>query len=280
MDLTRRGARTTAVIALALGLASLGGCMLTVVSGSGLLRTEARDVASFTAIDLRAVGDAVVEVGPTASVEIDAEDNLLPYLTTSVVDGTLRIETKAGVTLRTTKAILYRITVPTLTRTSVAGSGTVHAEGIQGTDFAADVSGSGQIVVKGTAQTAALDVSGSGRVDTTALASDALTVDVSGSGHVAARATGSLSASVGGSGDISVSGTAQQCRINVAGSGSVDARSMTSTNADVTISGSGAARVNVTGELSVHIQGSGDVTYQGAPNVTSDIQGSGRVRQG
>ena len=160
MDLTRRGASTTAVIALALGLASLGGCMLTIVSGSGVLRTEARDVASFTAIDLRAVGDAVVEVGPTASIEIDAEDNLLPYLATSVVDGTLRIETKACVTLRTTKAILYRITVPTLTRTSVAGSGTVHAEGIQGADFAADVSGSGQIVVKGTAQTAALDVSG------------------------------------------------------------------------------------------------------------------------
>ena len=98
--------------------------MLTVVSGSGVLRTEARDVASFTAIDLRAVGDAVVEVGPTASVEIDTEDNLVPYLTTSAIDG----------------------------------SGTVHADGVAGTDFAADVNGSGDVSASGAAEQCRIDV--------------------------------------------------------------------------------------------------------------------------
>ncbi len=124
MDLTRPGTRTTALRILALALAMLGGGGFPVGPGSGALRTEARDVAPFTAIDLRNVGEAVVEAGPTTSMEIDTENNLVPCLTTSAVDG----------------------------------SGTVHADGVAGTDFAADVNGSGDVSASGAAEQCRINV--------------------------------------------------------------------------------------------------------------------------
>ena len=48
--------------------------------------------------------------------------------------------------------------------------------------------------------------------------------------------------------------------------------------ADITISGSGSAEVNVSEQLDIKISGSGDVYYRGNPSINIDISGSGDVK--
>lgn len=87
----------------------------------------------------------------------------------------------------------------------------------------------------------------------------------------------SLNLSIGGSGDIKVSGAAQRVKIAIGGSGNADARSLVADEADVTIAGSGEAAVAARASLKVTIAGSGDVSYWGDPALSRTIVGSASI---
>ena len=55
-----------------------------VVGGSGKVETETRQVSGFTAIDLTGTGEVTIEQGETESLTIEADDNVLPALTSKV----------------------------------------------------------------------------------------------------------------------------------------------------------------------------------------------------
>src|SRR5262249_56131141 len=81
-------------------------------SGSGRVSTDTRTVSGFSAIELRGVGNAVVTLGGPEALTVEAEDNLLPSITTTVSNNTLVLELKTG---RPTKPIVYRVTARELT---------------------------------------------------------------------------------------------------------------------------------------------------------------------
>src|SRR5689334_10034881 len=62
--------------------------------GSGRIATETREASGFSAIDLRGIGRVVVTVGEQEAVTIEAEDNILPRISTTVRDGTLVLQFK------------------------------------------------------------------------------------------------------------------------------------------------------------------------------------------
>ena len=83
---------------LALALATLA-CQVAIpntVRGSGDLSTDARDVSGFDAIVLESMGDVNVTIGKTEKLTIEAEDNLLPFLTSKVKNGVLTLGTTPG----------------------------------------------------------------------------------------------------------------------------------------------------------------------------------------
>jgi hypothetical protein len=89
---------------------------------------------------------------------------------------------------------------------------------------------------------------------------------------------GSFALSIAGSGDVVVSGTADEARFGIAGSGDIDARNLGAKKVGVSISGSGDAHVNATETLDAKVAGSGDVTYSGHPHdVSRRVSGSGSV---
>ncbi len=103
---------------------------------------------------------------------------------------------------------------------------------------------------------------GSGDIEITDVAAEALELDILGSG------------------DISATGTADRLRVSISGSGDVGARDLRANTVDVTVFGSGDASVFAETSLDVRIFGSGDVTYRGDPDdLQIDEQGSGRVRR-
>ncbi|MCB9081706.1 MAG: DUF2807 domain-containing protein [Lewinellaceae bacterium] len=82
----------------------------------------------------------------------------------------------------------------------------------------------------------------------------------------------------GGTGRICVGGKAETGKINIAGSGWIDARDLAVQQAKVSIAGNGEAFLQVQKLLEVSIVGSGRVTYRGMPEVRANVMGAGVVQ--
>ena len=118
-----------AVLMTALVCAS---CVRLGVEGSGNVITESREVSGFNEIVLDGTGRVVVEVTGSESLTIEAEDNIMPLLETTVREGRLRLETNRSIS--PTVEIVYTITAATLDGLVISGSGVVEADAIDGFD--------------------------------------------------------------------------------------------------------------------------------------------------
>lgn len=212
------------------------------VSGSGNVISEEREVASFSGISLDSFGDLILTQAEEQSVLIEAEDNVLPYITTQVRNGVLEIGTQDNVSIHTNKSARYIISTPNIEDLIITGSGTISAESINGDNLSLEIDGSGEIFL--------------GAVDANQVNS-----------HIA------------GSGDIKIEGTTTTQKITIDGSGNYKAFNLTAEATVVNITGSGEVEVWTTELLSVEIDGSGDVRYQGRPKIDESIAGSGTLAQ-
>ena len=237
--------RFTVVVLLITALV-LSACNVTfnlpnTVRGSGKLSTETRTVSGFSRIVVNGSGDAQITQGDSESLSIEAEDNILPLLTSDVVNGTLTLGFKNNTSVSTTRPIRYTISVKALNSVEINGSGNTSVGNVQ-TDAMAMV------------------VRGSGNISLASLQATSLTVDDNGSGGL----------SVDGGKITSLSAT-------IAGSGSFSAANLECQDAKVSIAGSGDVTVWAKGTLQGSIFGSGNVNYYGSPAVTQNVTGSGRV---
>jgi hypothetical protein len=190
-----------------------------VLYGSGTKASETRQLAAFDQIEIRGAADVDVTVGQQPQlVTVEADDNVLPILETSVRGSTLVISSRENYRPRT--PVHVTVVIPSLVGASVSGSGSVRATGVKSSSFAIDISGSGDVKAEGTSDSIKVDVAGSGSVDATRLTATSADVTISGSGGVALRANGSLNASIAGSGDVRYAGT-PQVHTHISGSGSV-----------------------------------------------------------
>lgn len=214
------------------------------VSGSGNVVAEERPVnGAFTAIVLANNGDLTVVQGPERSIRVEAEDNLLPYLTTEIANGTLTLATERSMILQEREPIRYTVTLPEVRRLAVTGSGDIGSEQIVGEDLDLEIGGSGDLLLE----------------------------------ELTAR---QVEASINGSGSMTLAGEVQEQEIAINGSGDYEAGELVSENASVTVAGAGTATIWVAGELSTTINGSGDVIYYGNPQVEQTINGSGDLVEG
>jgi hypothetical protein len=189
------------------------------IRGSGVAKTETRDVAEFTKVESTGSPDVTITIGDKQSLSIEADDNILPVLTTEVKEGKLTIGSSEGYSPRTD--IKITITVRALDGAAVSGSGEIAVTGLKATAFEAAVTGSGEIKLEGEADSLAATVTGSGDLDATKLTVADATVRVTGSGDAKVNATKSLIANVTGSGDVRYSGNPGDVTEQVQGSGSV-----------------------------------------------------------
>ncbi len=107
--------------------------------------------------------------------------------------------------------------------------------------------------------------------------------NLSGSGKISINGNfpsqNNFESSVSGSGDIQVFGGMEvdELDVSISGSGTTNFLTMICRRAEVFISGSGNAKVNVREHLKVKISGSGKTYYSGNPTIETDISGSGKV---
>ncbi len=189
-------------------------------AGSGSVRTQVRSVSGFSTVELTGVGDVLIDQTGAESLTVEAEDSFIAALSTDVTDGVLRLGTRDGANIRPIKPVTFRLTVKTLAGLRLIGSGTEAATSVRATRLEVDISGSGTVTARGSADAQVVTISGSGDYRGTDLATRATTATITGSGDAAVRASDSLTATVSGSGHVTYSGDPRVTK-DVSGSGSV-----------------------------------------------------------
>jgi T5SS/PEP-CTERM-associated repeat protein len=168
--------------------------------GSGSMITETRNVSGFDEIVLLGSGDVIVSVTGTESLEIEAEDNVMPLLTSDVIDGRLELGVTGSIT--TSRGITYTITAAQLEGVTIRGSGDINGTDIDAISFEAAIEGSGRIDLTGTSDDLTVRIEGSGDFDGRDLVSATGTVTVDGSGAALVNVTDELTVTINGSGDV------------------------------------------------------------------------------
>jgi Putative auto-transporter adhesin, head GIN domain len=102
---------------------------------------------------------------------------------------------------------------------------------------------------------------------------------VEGSGNVTGTDIKAKRAAItiSGSGEVLLSGTADEQVVISVGSGGVNGRGLKGKQATISVDGSADVIVNVTDLLKASIGGSGSIRYCGAPRVEETVSGSGAV---
>lgn len=203
---------------------------------------DERDIDDFTAVSFGVAGSLVIEQGNTFSVVLEGDKDYIEDIETIKKDERLIIRHERWINWKNMKVTVY-ITMPEISDLSVSGSGDVVNKGSINADYF-DIS-----------------VSGSGDVDLKNLKAE--TIDCS----------------ISGSGTIKLLGAARDCDLRISGSGEYRGYDFQLGMLDVTISGSGSCEAMVEESIEARVSGSGDVYYKGSPNIDARVSGSGKVRK-
>lgn len=209
------------------------------IRGNGIATSQGRSVSSFNKV--KSAGDFEIHItkGNVTEVLINAEENIIPYIETSVSGNTLLIDIPGWHNIKHQLPIKIYVTVPTLESVKQSGSGIITTGFFESEKFELFISGSGSI-------------------------STAVTANI-------------IDASISGSGWMKISGDANQSDLSVSGSGYIDSYDLEVENCVAHISGSGDVKVNAVKSIFAKISGSGSVFYIGNPTVETSISGSGKV---
>lgn len=216
------------------------------IPGSGNIQTETRVTGAFEAISIEYPGaEIIIQQGDKETVEIEADDNLLPQLSTEVISGKLtvkNVETDWKAMVNPSKPVKILITVRDINEIVLSAPvGDLQVNDLQTSTLKLVLSGGAQIRL------------------------NEIRVDL-------------LDSDLSGAGDIQVSGTADEIKLILSGLGSFNAADLKSKKATIELSGMGDATVRAEQELAATITGAGSIKYFGNPHVEQNVTGAGSVK--
>jgi len=198
--------RTVAALSSLLVLAACnwsecGDCMTTggkgpKIEGSGTMKTQVRQVETFTAIVLTDVESSylVIERTGEESLSVTAEDNLLPMFTSTVQDGTLHLSVAPGNSFHG-KRPTYKVTVKDLRRLHFQGGVAIEASKLDGEKLSILVEGGN---LSGRVDDLTIEIQGAGMLSAGELKAKRAKVSVQGAGQVTVNASDELDGEVSG----------------------------------------------------------------------------------
>jgi hypothetical protein len=216
-----------------------------VVKGNGIARTETREVSGYTSLACGGLIKVEIDYGTSNTIQLEGDENILPYIETYVKDGELTIKVKERTSIKPQLPLRVHVSMTTINGIAQSGSGAIK--------------GSGNFT---SAQTTSIAMSGSGEINLKFNKFSGMSIRMSGSGSV--NMEGELSNDL----DVSQSG-----------SGSINCEHVMSQNVNARMSGSGNLRVNASKLLDAQISGSGHIYYTGNASVSTKIAGSGKVEK-
>lgn len=209
-----------AALALATALSSCTIVGLGGTTGSGTVKTETRNVSDFTKVQFSGIGTLNVTQTGTESLQVSADDNLLPLLTSTVNNGTLELGVKSGYVITPNKSIVFTLTVKQLEGVTLSGAGEINAKDFTASALSVTLSGAGRMTISGSAQSQSAVVSGVGSYDAKDFKTNTTQVTISGTGSATVFASQTLNATVSGAGSVTYYGSPQVTK-TVSGVGSI-----------------------------------------------------------
>jgi hypothetical protein len=205
------------------------------------------NVGSFSQIELAGRYDVDVRTGPKISVSASGPKKLMERLLVEVRGDRLVIHPRNERRWWNSDGwhghdkVQVTVTVPSLSAATLAGSGGIRIDKVQGDRFQGEIAGSGDLHLgsvevgllklgiagsggvnagTGRARSAEYEIAGSGGLNAAGVSVEQLKVSIAGSGDIKAKASGAADVDIMGSGDVEVTGGAK-CSISKAGSGNV-----------------------------------------------------------
>lgn len=209
------------------------------IKGNGEMSSEKRNTNDYDEISLVGSMDVELISGTEGNLRLEAESNLLQYVTTEVNGSTLKISAEKGYNLRPSRNKGIKVIVPfrDLEAVEVTGSGDLYNSfKIKNKNFEIELTGSGDIK---------LDM-----------------------------AVENLEAAITGSGDIKLTGKAKDFKCKVTGSGDFKAYDLQADYVEAAVMGSGDIQISANKKLEAKVMGSGDIKYKGNPD-KQDFKTSG-----
>lgn len=243
----------------------------------------------FTRIALVGEVKAQISQGDAHELQVFGDRRDLDEEPFYVGNGGLLVLGKRRGSSRSSDNVRFRVTLPTLDKLSVNGSGAAYVKAFDLSERDGDVTefvvdGSGNLRIFGLEGGAAeLRVKGSGDLRAVRVAVDEIEAVVSGSGELFLKEVFARDGEfiVTGSGDLVVTegGRVERLEVNVIGSGDADLDDVAARVAEVNVIGSGTATIGTVDErLNASVLGSGDIRYRGEPETDTVTLGSGEIR--
>ncbi len=212
------------------------------ITGSGNIVTEKRDLSGFTGVRTEGIISAEVKQGPSFSVQVEGDDNLVRYVRTRVKGNMLEIDLKFRGNIRFSQLKVY-VTAPVISQLQATGVGSIYTKSI--------ITNSDRIVLR---------TSGVGGI----------TADVDAP-NVEAKASGV--------GSIKLSGRTRNYQAQTSGTGSINSFELLAEKADAKVSGVGSIRIHASMALKARVSGVGSINYRGNPSLDAQKSGVGSINK-
>ena len=217
------------------------GCMEYIggIKGDGNVVKETRQVSNFDKLDVGGAFDIFLTQGDEEKLVVEADQNLMEFIITEVVNGKLKIYTKKEI--RNAEELNIYLTSKDLRYMDISGACEVKGENM----FRMEELG--------------IDASGASEIDLS-LKMDLFKGDFSG-------AT-----------ELDLQGYAREVRIDISGAAELNAYDLETEIFRLDVSGASDAKVFATEELHIDASGASSVKYKGTPKVYQDVSGASSVK--
>ena len=192
------------------------------VKGSGVVKTEKRSLAPYTALEASCPASIEVRLQQAESLEISGDDNLVPLITTEVKNNTLYIRSTQEIAPR--EKLRITLSNPDLTRFAFSGAGDANVSNIKNDRIEIVLSGAGDLIASGETRDAAITLSGAGKVDAKNLLAVNAKANSTGVGSLDVYAKEQLDAKATGVGEINYYGNPKVVKKDASGVGSINER--------------------------------------------------------
>jgi hypothetical protein len=189
-------------------------------SGSGVVKTEKRDVGAFSSVDVSGAYEVEIVCQKQPAVEVEGDENILPLVQTYVKDNTLYIKSERSFDVK--RAIKVRVTTDNLEGLSSSGASKITLEGVKNEQLVIETSGASKIDAAGETKSLEIESSGASKVDVQELRATRVKVSLSGAGRANIYATEEVNADVSGASQVTYYGEPKVVNKSVSGAGSIN----------------------------------------------------------
>ena len=254
-----------------------------VIRGSGRVGTETRQASGFDEIEVCCGMQLILSQGQTESLEIEAEDNILPEIVSEVIGSRLSVhfDNPGGLkSYRLNSPVRITVSAIEIRGLGVSGGGSLEAGPVGSDQVSLDLSGGSRAELDALAAgNLEVEVSGGGRFSAQDLQVGSLMLDLSGGSRASIQAFRgeSLELEVTGGGDVDVAGSVIEQTISLSGGVDYQAGDLESQETDVRMTGGGRATVWVNESLEADLSGGAQLDYFGRPQVSQQLSGGSRL---